>query len=233
MITNIQDWSLQFPTNAIWPFKTQPQIENENVTWSRPQYNLPTTRINKRRALSLQKAESDGRFSILHNHTRTHVPYDSCTSLTWVLYFITVFLDWRLGLEQALQLKSWNLRAIQNETRMRASILNSAIYGTPLPKPWKKEHGTGCISNEALTWSTWALRWLLVMRGGGVLANLCRQWTPKGLEELFKLISLSHKTKRVKVPWPTLLDARHLSAPRWPILASATREVFRWTRWNP
>ena len=36
------------------PFKTQPSIENEDVTWS-PQYNMPTIRTNKRRALSLQE----------------------------------------------------------------------------------------------------------------------------------------------------------------------------------
>ena len=47
------------------PFKTQPQIENEEVTWS-PQYNLPATSTNKRRALSLQEVDLDGRFLILH-----------------------------------------------------------------------------------------------------------------------------------------------------------------------
>ena len=47
------------------PFKTQPQIENEDVTWS-PQYNLSTTRTNKCSALSLQEMELDGRFLILH-----------------------------------------------------------------------------------------------------------------------------------------------------------------------
>ena len=47
------------------PFKTQPQTENEDVTWS-PQYNLSTTRTNNRRALSLQEVELDGWFTILH-----------------------------------------------------------------------------------------------------------------------------------------------------------------------
>ena len=41
------------------PFKTQPQIENEDVAGS-PQYNLSATRTNKRRALSLQEMKSDG-----------------------------------------------------------------------------------------------------------------------------------------------------------------------------
>ena len=47
------------------PFTTQPQIENEDITWS-PQYNLPTTRTNKRRALLLQEVKLDGWFVILH-----------------------------------------------------------------------------------------------------------------------------------------------------------------------
>ena len=37
----------------------QPQIENEDVTWN-PQYAMPDTRTNKRRALSIQEVELDG-----------------------------------------------------------------------------------------------------------------------------------------------------------------------------
>ena len=47
------------------PFKTQPQIENEDVIWN-PQYNLPATKINQCKALSLQEVELDGWFLILH-----------------------------------------------------------------------------------------------------------------------------------------------------------------------
>ena len=47
------------------PFQTQPQIENEDVTWS-PWYNMPATRTNERRALSIQEVELDGWFLILH-----------------------------------------------------------------------------------------------------------------------------------------------------------------------
>ena len=47
------------------PFQTQPQTENEDITWS-PQCNLPGTRTDKRRALSLQEVELDGWFLILH-----------------------------------------------------------------------------------------------------------------------------------------------------------------------
>ena len=46
-------------------FKMQPQLENEDITWS-PQYNLHATRTNKCRALSLQEVELDGWFLILH-----------------------------------------------------------------------------------------------------------------------------------------------------------------------
>ena len=46
---------------SINPFKTQSQIEYEDITWT-PQYNLPTTRSNKCRALSLQEVELDGSF---------------------------------------------------------------------------------------------------------------------------------------------------------------------------
>ena len=121
-------------SNAIWPFKiylsqnnpskTQPQIENEDVTWS-PQYNMLVTRTNKRRALSLQEVELDGWFLILHIVLETCTIYcNSCTTLMWILSFISIFLDWRLEFEPALQFKSWNLRALQNETHVGASILN-------------------------------------------------------------------------------------------------------------
>ena len=56
------------------PFITQPQIEKEDITWS-PQYNMPIIRTNKRRALSLQEVELDGRFLILH------IVLETCTIL--------------------------------------------------------------------------------------------------------------------------------------------------------
>ena len=132
---SVQDWSLQCPSNAIWtfkiylskqPFKTQLQIENEDVIWS-SQNNLPITRTNKHMALSLQEVELDGWFLIPHIVLEICIMYHSCTSLMWVLYFISIILDWRLGFEPTLQLKGWNLRALQNETCMRASILNIAF----------------------------------------------------------------------------------------------------------
>jgi hypothetical protein len=60
-----RDLALQNIPLSKQPFKTQPQIENQDVTWS-PQYSMSTTRANKRRALSLQEVELDGWFLILH-----------------------------------------------------------------------------------------------------------------------------------------------------------------------
>ena len=60
-----RDLALQNIPLSKQPFKMQHQIENEDVTWS-PQYNLPATRTNKCRALSLQEGELDGWFLILH-----------------------------------------------------------------------------------------------------------------------------------------------------------------------
>ena len=61
------------------PFKMQPQIENEDITWS-PQYNLHVTRTNKRRALSLQVVKLDGWFLTLH------IVLETCT-----MYFMHKF----------------------------------------------------------------------------------------------------------------------------------------------
>jgi hypothetical protein len=54
-----RDVALQNIPLSKQPSKTQPQIENEDVTRS-PQYNMPATRTNKRRELSLQDMELDG-----------------------------------------------------------------------------------------------------------------------------------------------------------------------------
>ena len=74
-----RDLALQIIPLSKQPFKTQPPIENEEVTWS-PQYNLHVTRTNKRRALSLQKVESHDWFLILH------IVLELCT-----IYFIHKF----------------------------------------------------------------------------------------------------------------------------------------------
>ena len=54
-----RDLALQNIPLSKQPFQTQPQIGNEDVTQS-PQCNLPTTRTNKRRVLSLQEVELEG-----------------------------------------------------------------------------------------------------------------------------------------------------------------------------
>jgi hypothetical protein len=113
------------------PFKTQPQIENEDATWS-PRYNLHVTKTNKRRTLSLQR--SGIRWLILDSSHYTWNMYHMTlyTILVWALYFNSIFLDWRLGFEPTLQPHSWNLRALQNEIHRRASILNVGFHVRPV-----------------------------------------------------------------------------------------------------
>ena len=102
---------------------THPKLQNEDdVTWS-PQINIPARRTNK------HSARSRDRWLILNLSHYTgnmyHIAH-SCTSLTCVLYFISLFLIWRPGFEPTVQLKGWNLRALPNETHhMMASILNT------------------------------------------------------------------------------------------------------------
>ena len=67
-----RDLALQSIRLLKQPFKTQPQIENEDITWSPQQYNLIATRTNKRRALSLQEVELDDSFLILHVVLKTN-----------------------------------------------------------------------------------------------------------------------------------------------------------------
>ena len=83
------DLALQNIPLSKQPFKTQPQFQNEDITWSL-QYNLPATRTNKRRALSPQEVELDGWFLILRIILKTCTTYHSCTSLIWVLCFISI-----------------------------------------------------------------------------------------------------------------------------------------------
>jgi hypothetical protein len=118
-----RDLALQNIPLSKQPFKTQPQIEIEDVTWS-PQYNPPTTKTNKRRALSLQDVELEGWFLILRIVLETCIIY-VMHKFNMSFVFHSIFLDWRLGFEPVLQLKSWNLRALHNETHMRASIWNT------------------------------------------------------------------------------------------------------------
>jgi hypothetical protein len=56
-----RDLALQnIPSLSKHPFKTQPQIENDEDVTGSPQYDMPATRTNKRRALSLQEVELHG-----------------------------------------------------------------------------------------------------------------------------------------------------------------------------
>ena len=59
------DLALQNMPFSKQPFKTQPLIEIEDITWSQ-QYNLPAARTHKCMALSLQELELGCWFLILH-----------------------------------------------------------------------------------------------------------------------------------------------------------------------
>ena len=87
-------------------FKTQPQIENEDVTWS-PQYNMPTTRTTSAWHLLLQEVELDGWFWNLHIVLKT------CTT-SFMHTFNTSFLfhSYILGLTYIMDLNQpFNWRA--------------------------------------------------------------------------------------------------------------------------
>jgi hypothetical protein len=53
------DLALQNTPLSKQPFKTQPQIENEDIACN-PKYIVPDTRTNKHRPLSIQELELDG-----------------------------------------------------------------------------------------------------------------------------------------------------------------------------
>ena len=53
--------------------------------------------------------------------------------LSMSLCFISIFLDWCLGFEPTIRLKCKNLRPLQNETHMRASILTTGIEAVTRP----------------------------------------------------------------------------------------------------
>ena len=85
-----RDLALQNIHLSKQPFKMQPQIENEDVTWS-PQYNLPTTRTNECRALSLQEVELDGWF-LNSSHCNGHVYLcNSCTTLIRMSFVVRFY----------------------------------------------------------------------------------------------------------------------------------------------
>ena len=100
-----RDLALQNIPLSQQPFKTQPQIENEDVTWS-PRYNLHVTRINKCRALSRQEVELDGWFLFLH------VVLKTCT-ISFVHKFNTsfVFYFYILGSTSWILNQPFNWRA--------------------------------------------------------------------------------------------------------------------------
>ena len=84
-------------------------------------------RTNKHKALSLQEVELDRWFLILHSILKAWtIQFMHKFIMSFVFHFY--ILDWCLEFELVLQPKSQNLRALQNETHMGASILNTARY---------------------------------------------------------------------------------------------------------
>ena len=108
---NQWDWSLQCPQTRFCPSniplskqpsKTQSQIETEVL-----KYTLPNTRTIKRRALSIQEVELDDWFLNLHIVLVTYTTYFMHEfRMSYVLHFISIFLNWRLEFEPTLQLKA-------------------------------------------------------------------------------------------------------------------------------
>ena len=90
-----RDLDLQNTPLSRQPFKTQPWIENEDVTWSL-QYNLPTTPTNKHTTFSLQEVEFDGWFLTLH------IELETCT--IWFMYKFNTSLVFHFCI---LRLTSW------------------------------------------------------------------------------------------------------------------------------
>ena len=81
LVFNVQDRSLQCPSNAIWPFKmylsqNSPSKHNPNLKMKTSleilNINMPTTTTNEHRALSQQEVEFDAWFLILHIVLETH-----------------------------------------------------------------------------------------------------------------------------------------------------------------
>ena len=126
---DVQDWSLQCPSNAIWPFKIY--LSQNNPSKCNPKLKMETSpevfntictpqELTSLRHCHLQEMELDGWFLLLH------IVLETCTMLfmhkfnmSFVIHFCI------LGFEATLQLKGWNLIALQNETHMRAPILNT------------------------------------------------------------------------------------------------------------
>ena len=131
---NGQDWSLQCPSNATWLFKIYLSQNNPSKCNPKLKMKMSLTVLNrisppqeptKHRALSLQEVELDGWFSILH------IILETCTIRFMHKFNMSfVFQFYNLGLTSWIwtnpSTEELNLRALQNKTHMRASILNTA-----------------------------------------------------------------------------------------------------------
>ena len=133
------DVALQNIPLSKYPFKRQPWIENEDVTWS-PQYNPPTTRTSKRKALSLQEVKLDAWFLILHIVLKTcSIWFMHKFNMSFIFHFyILRWMSWILtnpsieGLKFKSPLKL--LRGLQSWTLMILT-LESQCHGRFCPFP--------------------------------------------------------------------------------------------------
>ena len=152
------------------PFKMQPQIENEDVIWSL-QCDLPVTRSVKRRTLSLQEVELDGRFLILC------VVLKACTSsfmhgfnMSFVFHFLCSWINildlnrrfnWRADIWEPFKMKfiwglqSWTLGVpykVYAHVPMTKYNTRTWIYfiGAP-PKLKPSKHGTHSLCELRVT----------------------------------------------------------------------------------
>ena len=100
-----QDWSLQCPSNAIWPFKihslkNNPLKHNPKLKTKTPFKILniicPPQDPTKRRALSLQEVELDGWFLIFSHSTRNM--YHIMHAWVWYEFCVSFYI---------LELTSW------------------------------------------------------------------------------------------------------------------------------
>ena len=140
---SVQDWSLQFPSNVICPSKytslkstlqnATPKWKNEDVTWS-PLYNLPTTRINKRRALSLQEVELHGWLLIFHIVLQTcSIFFMHKFNMSYVFpFYILRLTSWIWTNPSTERLKIWE--------PFKMNLIRGLQSWTPLPRLGCKLH---------------------------------------------------------------------------------------------
>ena len=164
--TNVQDWSFQCPSNTIWAFKIY-------LSQNKPSNHNP--KLKRKTSLDVLNipCPPEEPTSVGHCHYQKYsqlvdcwfftlywkdAPHDSCTYLIKVWYFISTFLDRRLGFELALQLIGCNLRALQNETNHSCEGFNLWNIDPKLgPMVWPPYETKWCRVhfNMSFSYITW------------------------------------------------------------------------------